>query len=138
MLRPCRLRERHLGCRADDGHRCSQFVRGIGHELPLAVKRRRQPIEHSIEGPRQATQFVVACGVCRRPDGSRSVIRAACAARSVKGRSDWRATSHPPTPATTSAISTPTAERSQELTMLGLDAVERCHHGGDVLMVPGT
>ena len=53
------LRKRHLCSRADDRDRCSEVVRGVGHELPLAVKGRCEPFEHGVEGTGQETEFIV-------------------------------------------------------------------------------
>ena len=118
-------RERDLGGRANDGDRRAQLVGRIGHELPLRVQRRARRSSRALKARANRPSSSSVFGACRRAEGSRSVIAVACGAMSVNGRSVCRPTIQPPTPATASATSTPTAERRQEFAMLGLHALER-------------
>ena len=103
VLRATVARERHLRGGANDGHRRSQFMRRVGHELPLRVQRGRQTIEQLVERGRKPSELVVA--VRRAADGRRIALRdrRGLLAMSVSGLSVWRPTTHPPPAATTSA-----------------------------------
>lgn len=55
-----RIRERHLDQDPLGRERGSQFVRRVGHEVPLRLERRRQPGEQVVQRLSEPGEFVVA------------------------------------------------------------------------------
>ena len=61
--------QRDLEVGADRSERAAQLVRRVGHELPLALRRRLEAVEHRVHRAGQAPDLVVGVGL-RAPAGA--------------------------------------------------------------------
>ena len=59
--------QRDLEVGADRRERAAQLVRRVGHELPLALRRRLEPVEHRVHRAGQAPDLVVGVGLGHPP-----------------------------------------------------------------------